>query len=73
MKKLNNKCKVMIDMQLQVIDRKGCTINALRSALYTSSKGTKHFYEALQLLSITLPNEYLQEFEDLKAKHDANC
>ena len=42
--------------------------NILALALYNSAKGTKHFYEALELLSEQLPEIYLEEFnKTLKA------
>lgn len=41
-------------------------INHIASGLYISAQGTKHFYEALNLLSAWLPEIYGEEFNELK-------
>lgn len=44
------------------------TVMALCEALYFSAKGTKHFYEAMDMLK-DVDEAYLEEFEELKKKH----
>jgi len=42
------------------------------SALYISAEGTKHFYEALEILNDVYPDVYGEDFEELKKKEEAN-
>lgn len=42
------------------------SIASVFSALYISSKGTKHFYECMELLATVNPEGYKKEFEKLK-------
>lgn len=44
---------------------------SLCAALYASAKGTKHFYEALDLIKdISEFEDYAIEFEELKKRYD---
>lgn len=38
----------------------------LALALYNSSKGSKHFYDVMRMLSEFYPDQYLEEFENIK-------
>ncbi|KAB8156171.1 hypothetical protein EZY14_002830 [Kordia sp. TARA_039_SRF] len=49
----------------ELIVMKGSGINKIASALYISAKGSKHFYESMELLSEVLPEAYKEEFEQL--------
>lgn len=63
------KCLQIIDISLNLSKCYNKT-NVIASALYCSAKGTKHFYETLNLLSDALPEIYKDEFEQFKTDNN---
>lgn len=68
---LNKKQRALIDLEGVIDDgislgSHSLQLKVLGMALEESARGTAHYYEALRLLSLILPEEYKEEFEKLK-------
>lgn len=68
---MNKKQKALIDLESVIDDgislgSHGLQVKVLGMALEESARGTAHYYEALRLLSLILPEEYKEAFERLK-------
>lgn len=68
---MNRKQKSLIDLEALIDDgislgSHDLRIKVLAMALEESARGTGHYYEALRLLSLILPEEYEEAFKRLK-------
>ena len=62
---MTKKAKQIIDLSIN-LHKPHNKVSILAAAAYVSAKGTKHFYETLELLSEILPYSYKDEFERLR-------